>query len=259
MERPKYLEYRYRRDQISRYSITREVSVVLEKPAAAILRMVGKKRSEKREVWNETWTMELRVSDVRPDYSALVKTQVTDAVRTAKGEPVGYENGDPRNEFLNETVDQFGGLKEHAGTLPTPHLLLFPEEPQVTGSEWQKSRVEHIQTYSPQGQTLGNAAVTVNYRCRLERFAEDEGGIEFAEITFSGTGGLGQDSTPGYHSCEVSGTARFAIRDGYILSAEVERVVSAHLDEKQILRTRAKELFHHLSEGREQAVGGMRL
>lgn len=259
MERPKYLEYRYRRDQISRYSIARLVSVSLEKPAAALLRMVGKKVSEKREVWDETWTMELRVSDVRPDYSALVKTQVTEAARTVKGEAVGFDGSDPCNEFLNETVDQFGGLKDHAGTLPTPHLLLFPEEPQSTGSEWQKSRVEYIQMFSPQGQASGSGAVTVAYSCRLERFAEEDDGTEYADIAISGSGQIGTESIPGYHHYEVRGTARFAIRDGYILSADIVRIVSAQLEEKQILRTSFKEIFHHLSEGRAQSVGGMRL
>lgn len=259
MERPKYLEYRYRRDQISRYSVIRNVSVTLEKPALALLRMVGKKKSARKESWDETWTLELRVSDVRPDYSALVKTQVTEATRKVKGDQVGFEGGDPRNEFLNETVDQFGGLKEQHGSLPTPHLLLCPEEPQLTGGEWERTRTDHIPLFTPQGRAAGHGPITVVYRGRVDSFEEDEDGTECALIAVSGYGELGTEGDPGFHTFQASGNIKFALREGFIMSAEIVRSVSAHLEDKQILIHSAKEVFHHLSEGREQAIGGMRL
>lgn len=259
MERPKYLEYRHRRDQIARFTVTRNVIVTLERPALALLRMVGKKTSAKRDTYEESWTMELRTSDVRPDYSALVKTQVTEAKRTSKGEEMPYETGaDPTTEFLNETVDQFGGLTEHHGTLPTPHIVLFPDEPQVTGGEWSRSRVEQVPLINAQGRLTGHGPMTVTYRGRIDSFGEEDG-VEYADISLSGLGQLGDENDPAWQTFQVGGTVRFALRDGYMMGAEVTRSHAAHLEEKQVLTTTTQEVFQHLSQGREQSVGGMRL
>lgn len=259
MERPKYLEYRHRRDQISRFTVTRNVIVTLEKPALALLRMVGKKTSAKRETYEENWTMELRTSDVRPDYSALVKTQVTEAVKTVKGEEVPYEAGsDPKTEFLNETVDQFGGLRDHHGTLPTPHVVLFSDEPQVTGGEWVKSRVEQLPLYNAQGRVTGHGPMTVAYRGRIDAYGEDDG-VEFADISLSALGQLGEDSDPVWQTLQVGGNVRFALRDGYMIGAEITRSLAVHLEEKQVLTTTTQEVFQYLSQSREHSVGGMRL
>lgn len=258
MERPKYLEYRYRRDQIIGFEIHRTVVVTLERPAAAILRLVGKKTSAKRDTYEEKWTMELRVADVRPDYSAPIKVMLTSAQKLVKGEAVPYEGTDPTTEFLNETVDQFGKLTEFNGTLPTPHLVAFPEDPQVTGGEWEQTREENLPVYTPEGRVMAHEPTIVVYRGRIEQFGEKDG-VEFAQISFSGRGVRGEEGDPVWQEYTTAGNLRFAIRDGHMLTAEVTRSMAAHITDGQILTTTAQETFVHTSEGTERSVGGMRL
>ncbi len=258
MERPKYLEYRHRRDQITRFNVKRTLIVTLERPALALLRLVGKKTSAKRETWDEEWSLELRTSDVRPDYSAQVKVQVLAARKLVKGDEVPFESGaDPTTEFLNETVDQFGCLRDLHGTLATPHLLVFPDEPQRTGGEWERSRNEILPVSAPDGRTTGFEPMSVLYRGRLDGFGE-EGGVDYADIAISAAGRRGEESDPVWQQYTVAGTVRFAIRDGHILSATVVRSMATHL-EKHLLTTTAQEEFAYESEGTEQTVGGMRL
>lgn len=259
IERPKYLEYRHRRDQITRFNVKRKVSVKLSKPAVALLRLVGKKVSAKEVTsYEEDWVMELRVSDVRPDYSALLKTQVTEATKKVSGQEVAYEGGGPVTEFLNETVDQFGGLSEHHGTLPTPHILVFPEDPQETGSEWEKSRRECVPVYDESGRALNHEPLEMTYRCRLDGFGEDDG-VEYADISLSGFGRRGEEGKPVWQEYTVTGTARYAIREGHILTAHVTRSLANHLAEENILTMTNEEQFQHASQGTEKTVGGMRL
>lgn len=257
MERPKYLEYRHRRDQIARFRVKRTIINTLEKPAVAILRLVGKKTSAKRETFDENWTLELRTADVRPDYSAPVKIQVTECSKLVKGEPVSYDGPDPTNEFLSETVDQFGLLSDISGTLPTPHLLVFPEDPQVTGGEWERSRQEMLPVSAPDGRPAGHDLMSVTYQGRVDEYGEADG-VEYADISFTGMGRRGEETNPVWQQYSVAGTARFAIRDGHLLSAEIARSMATHL-EKYVLTNTAKETFVHEAQGTEQTVGGMRL
>lgn len=258
IERPKYLEYRHRRDQITQYSVKRSVSITLAKPAAAFLRLVGKKTSAKTDTYEEEWMMELRISDVRPDYSALVKTQVTDAKKLVGGEEVSYDGPDPTTEFLNETVDQFGRLTEHHGTLPTPHILCFPEDPQSTGSEWEMTREENQPTYDQSGQRTGHQPMAVTYRCRIDGFGDD-GGVEYADCSVSGFGRRGEEGVPVWQEFTVTGNVRYAIRDGHMLNAQVSRSLANHLVEENVLTIASEEKFLHASQGTEKTVGGMRL
>jgi hypothetical protein len=257
MERPKYLEYRHRRDQITGFRVRRTVVITLERPALALLRLVGKKTSAKRETYDEEWRMELRTSDVRPDYSALVKVQVTDAKKLVKGEEVSYDSGNPTTEFLNETVDQFGRLREHAGTLPTPQLVVFPDEPQITGGEWERERDEMLPISGPDGRTTGHEPMTVVYRGRIDGFGEQHG-VQYADISVSAVGRRGEETDPVWQQYTVAGTVKFAVREGHIINADVVRSMAVHL-EKHVLTTTTKEEFQHESEGTEQTVGGMRL
>jgi hypothetical protein len=257
MERPKYLEYRHRRDQIIQYNVVREVKATLEKPAPKLLRMVGKKMTATHDSYSETWVMELRVSDVRPDYSGLVKSQVTEAHRMINGEEVGYEGiTDPTTEFLNETVDRVGQLKEISGTLPTPHLLLFPEDPMGSGQDWTRSRMEMLPKCGPDGSVSGYDSMKVNYSCRVDAFGDE--GTEFADIAISGTGTRGTEEDPIRQEYEVTGNIRFAIRDGHIMTANVVRRMKSFFD-VYILTSTATEEFSHGSQGTEKSVGGMRL
>ena len=256
MERPKYLEYRHRRDQIVRYDITREITVTLEKPAAALLRLVGKKMKAKRDSYSEFWEMELRVSDVRPDWSGLVKSQVTNAQRFVGGEETGYTGlPDPTTEFLNETVDRYGKLTELAGTLPTPHLVLFPEDPMTTGQEWTSSRREILPLCGPDGTISGYEPMEVTYRGRVDAFGDD--GTEFADLAISGSGARGSEDSV-RQQYEVIGNVRFAIRDGHILSAKVTRQMKSFFD-VYVVTSEATEEYKHASEETEKSVGGMRL
>lgn len=257
MERPKYLEYRHRRDQITCFNVTRNIITTLEKPAVAILRLVGKKTSAKRDTYKEKWVLEVRTTDVRPDYSALVKVQVTEAQKFIKEESVGYDGADPTTEFLNETVSQFGLLDEHHGTLPTPQLLVFPDDPQVTGGEWERSRKEMLPVSAPDGRPAGFEVMSVTYQGRLDAFGEDNG-VEYADITVTGLGKRGEETDPVWQEYSVAGTVRFAIREGHIISADIARSMAVHL-EKHVLTTTVQEQYSHAAQGTEQTVGGMRL
>lgn len=257
MERPKYLEYRHRRDQITRFTISREIKATLEKPAAKLLRLVGKKMSASNDSYNEELTMELRVSDVRPDWTGLVKSQVVKAVRSVKGEEVGYEGlSDPTTEFLNETVDRFGQLSEISGTLPTPHLLLFPDEPKVTGEEWTRTRKEMLPKTGPDGLKGGHEPMDVTYRCRVDAYGDE--GVEYADISITGAGTRGSKEASDLQEYEVGGTVRFAIRDGHILHATIARQMKSYFD-VYILTTLNLEEYQYSEQDTEQAVGGMRL
>ena len=257
MERPKYLEYRHRRDQIVRYTVTREVCNTLEKPAAALLRLVGKKMKATRDSYSEFWEMELRVSDVRPDWSGLVKTQVTSAQRFVQGEEASYAGlSDPTTEFLNETVDRYGKLTELAGTLPTPHLLLFPEDPMSTGQEWTSSRMEILPLCGPDGIISGYGPMEVTYRGRVDAYGDD--GTEFADIAISASGVRGTQDDPVRQEYEVLGNVRFAIREGHTISAKVTRRLKSFFD-VYVVTSEAVEEFKHASQETEKSVGGMRL
>lgn len=258
MERPKYLEYRHRRGNIARFAIKRTQTVTVEKPAAAILRAFGKKTAASSDSFDEEWNMELRTTDVKPDWSALVKIQVTEAARLVKGEKLAYTaNADPTTDFLNETVDRFGLLGDHNGSLPTPHLFLFPEEPKRSGEEWTRARDEQLQISGPDGQVKSNDARSVTYTGRIDQFGTDEDGVEFADLAFSGTATIteGEEFSEVY---EVVGRGRFAIRDGYIMSAQVTRSNITTIDKVVITRS-VKENFVHDSSGEEKTVGGMRI
>lgn len=257
MERPKYLEYRHRRDQVARFKVKRTTIVSLERPAAAILRLVGKKTSAKRETFDEEWMMELRTSDVRPDYSALVKVQVTEAKKLVKGDEVAYDGTNPTTEFLNETVDRFGCLKDHHGTLPSPHLVVFADEPQLAGGEWERTRMESLPVSGPDGRVTGHEPMPVLYRGRVDAYGT-EGGVEYADISVSALGRRGEETDPVWQEYSVAGTVRFALRDGHMLSADMGRSMATHL-EKHVLTTTLKETFEHVSAETEQSVGGMRM
>lgn len=257
MERPKYLEYRHRRGNIQRFQVKRTQSVKIEKPAAAILRLVGKKVSASSDSFDEEWTMELRTTDVKPDYSGLVKTQVTEAVRIVKGERLAYDSAnDPTTLFLNETVDRFGGLTGHHGSLLTPQLFLFPDDPKRTGEQWTKERQEIIPISGPDGQVKSHEARPVTYQGRVDQFGMD-GDTEFADIAFSGRGVVteGEEFNQVF---EVMGSGRFAIRDGYILSAELTRSNITTID-KIVITASWVEKFSYDSSAEEKTVGGMRI
>ena len=257
MERPKYLEYRHRRDQVTRYTISREVKATLEKPAAKLLRLVGKKMSATNDSYNEELTMELRISDVRPDWSGLVKSQVTSAKRTVKDEEVGSEGlSDPTTEFLNERVDRFGQLTEISGTLPTPHILLFPDEPMKTGDEWTRSRKEMLPLCGPDGSVGGHEEMEVTYRCRVDAYGDD--GVEYADISLTGTGARGGKETSNLQEYEVGGNVRFAIRDGYIIHASIARQMKSYFDIYILTRLNVEQ-YQHADQDTEKTVGGMRL
>jgi hypothetical protein len=258
IERPKYLEYRHQRDRIASFQVQRSVEVKVERPAAALLRLVGKKTSAKTESFLEEWTVELRTTDVMPDRSALVKTQVTRASRSSKsGEPMEYgERESPTTEFLNEVVDLYGMLSGHHGSLPTPHLAIFSEEPVKQGQEWQRTRHELLPISSPDGSIRAFEAKPVTYTCRLEGLGE-ENGIEYADISISGTGEFGEGEGV-RQSYTVSGRVRFALREGHTLTAEVARAMASVIGETVLTRS-ASEKFAFMSRGTEQTVGGMRI
>lgn len=229
----------------------------LEKPAPVLLRLVGKKTTAKKDSYQEEWTMELRTSDVRPDYSGLVKTQVKLAKRLVNGEEVGYDGlTDPSTEFLNETVDRFGGLHAIQGTLPTPHLILFPEEPQKTGGEWERSRQEILPVTGPDGRVTGFELMEVTYRGRVEEYVDDV--IDYAVVSFSGSARKGSESDPVRQEYTSTGTVHFALHDGHILTAEVVREMKTFL-EVYVLTVKVKEDMRHAAHGTEKSVGGMRI
>ncbi len=257
IERPKYLEYRHQRDRIASFEVKRTVEVRVEKPAAALLRLVGKKTNKQAEKYQEEWTLELRTTDVMPDRSALVKTQVTEARRLLKGETVPFpDRENPTTEFLNEVVDLTGTLSGHQGSLPSPHLLLFPEEPVKQGQEWQRTRQELLPVAGPDGSIKGFQPRGVTYSCRLEAFGE-QGSIEYADVDVSAHG---QFEEPGgvQQTYTVSGTVRFALRDGHTLSARVQRSMAYALGGAVLTRLTDEE-FAFMSRGTEQTVGGMRI
>jgi hypothetical protein len=257
MERPKYLEYRHRRDQIVRYTVARQVKTTLEKPASALLRLVGKKMKATRDTYSELWEMELRVSDVRPDWSGIVKSQVTSAQRFVQGEESTYAGlSDPTTEFLSETVDRYGNLTELAGTLPTPHLVLFPEDPMSTGQEWTSSRMEILPKCGLDGKVSGYEPMEVIYRGRVDAYGDD--GTEFADIAISASGARGTEDDPVRQEYEVSGNVRFAIRDGHTISAKVTRTLKSFFD-VYVVTSESVEEFKHASQETEKSVGGMRL
>lgn len=258
IERPKYLEYRQQRDRIASFEVKRSVEVKLERPAAALLRLVGKKTTNKQaDSYQEEWTMELRTTDVMPDRSGLVKTQVTHARRLHKGEPVAFPDREsPTTEFLNEVVDLYGKLSGHQGSLPTPHLLLFPEEPVKQGQEWERTRDELLPVAGPDGGLKAYQPRAVTYSCRLDAFGE-ENNIEYADVSLSGQGEFGE---PGgiQQTYTVSGSVRFAIRDGHTLTATVKRAMATALGGSVVTRV-VDEEFAFMSQGTEQTVGGMRI
>lgn len=257
IERPKYLEYRHQRDRINSYSVRRLVELKVERPAAALMRLVGKKTTAKKDEFEEQWVLELRTTDVMPDRSALVKTQVTQAVRTVKGESVPFPDREsPTTEFLNEVVDLGGQLSSHQGSLPTPHLVLFPEEPVKKGHEWQRTRHEMLPIYGADGQLKTYAPQAVTYSGRVDEIGEQDDGVEFADLSLSGQGEFSDSGGP-QQVYSVSGTVRFALRDGHVLKADLTRAMVVAVGEVVVTRT-AKELFAFLARGTEQAVGGMR-
>lgn len=258
IERPKFLEYRHQRDRIATFEVNRQVEIKVERPAAALLRLVGKKTSAKSDAYNEHWTLELRTTDVMPDRSALVKTQVTQATRSSlKGEPLTFgDRENPTTEFLNEVVDLYGMLSNHHGSLPTPHLVLFPDEPVKQGQEWSRTRHELLPIASADGSVKNFSAQPVSYSCRLDAFGTDKG-VEFADIAFSGSGTFGDPE--GIHQTYTSvGRVRFAIRDGHTMTAEVVRSMAISLGTVVLTRS-ATEQFSFGSTGAEQTVGGMRI
>lgn len=257
IERPKYLEYRHQRDRIASFEVKRSIEVRLERPAAALLRLVGKKTNKQAEKYQEEWTLELRTTDVMPDRGALVKTQVTEARRLVKGEPVPFpDRENPTTEFLNEVVALTGTLSGHQGSLPSPHLLLFPEEPVKQGQEWQRSRQELLPIAGADGSVKGFQARAVAYSCRLDAFGE-QGGTEYADISLSGQG---EFEEPGgiQQTYSVSGTVRFAIRDGHTLQANIRRSMAIALGGAVVTRS-VDEEFAFMSRGTEHTVGGMRI
>lgn len=257
IERPKYLEYRHQRDRITAFEIKRDIEVKVERPTGALLRLVGKKTSQQSESYQEEWTLELRTTDVMPDRSALVKTQVTQAKRVLKGEPVEIpDRENPTTEFLNEVVDLYGALSGHQGSLPTPHLLLFPDEPVKAGQPWQRTRHELLPVAGPDGQVKGCAPQAVVYSCRVEEFGE-QNNVEYADVVLEG---LGEFGAPGQvqQRFTVSGKVRFAIRDGHTLTASLARSMATSVGGAMLTRT-VNERFAFLSRGTEQTVGGMRI
>ncbi len=259
IERPKFLEYRHQRDRIATFEVKRSVEIKVERPAAALMRLVGKKTSAKSDSYLEEWTLELRTTDVKPDRSALVKTQVTAARRTTMdGEPVALSDRDsPTSEFLNEVVDLYGQLSSHNGSLPTPHLVLFPDEAVRQGQEWQRSRHELLPLNGPDGNVKSYAAQEVAYACRLDAFGSDDHGVEYADISLSGQGQFGDPN--GIHQSFTSvGRVRFAIRDGHIISADVVRTMATVLGSTVLTRA-ASEHFSFGSRDTEKTVGGMRI
>ncbi len=258
IERAKYLEYRHQRDRINSYNVNRKVEIKVERPAAALLRLVGKKTNAKTDEYQEDWSMELRTTDVMPDRSALVKTQVTQAVRKVKGEAVPFPDREsPTNEFLNEVVDLSGKLSGHQGSLPSPHLALFPEEPVKKGQEWERSRHELLPIYAPDGQVKNYAPHSVTYSGRVDDIGEQDDGVEFVDLTLSGLGEFGGESSP-KQAFSVQGKIRFALRDGHVLKANLTRAMAVTLGEVTLTHT-AQETFAFLSRGTEQSVGGMRM
>lgn len=258
IERPKYIEYRHQRDRIASFEVKRTVEVKIERPASALARMVGKKTTAKQDSYDEEWVLELRTTDVMPDYSAPVKTQVTQATRTAKGESLPYVGGEnPTTEFLNETVDRYGMLSAHHGSLPTPHLLLFPEEPVKKGEEWERSRHELVPISGPDGQVKAYEARPVTYVCRVDEFGDD-GGVEFADVAVSGFSQFGGGDDGPSQTYTVVGRVRFAIRDGHTITAKVVRSMATSVDKVVVTRS-ASEKFSFMSRGTEQTVGGMRI
>lgn len=258
IERPKFLEYRHQRDRIATFVVKRQIEIKVERPAAALLRLVGKKTSAKSDAYNEDWTIELRTTDVMPDRSALVKTQVTQATRsTPKGEPLPFgDRESPTTEFLNENVDLYGMLSNHHGSLPTPHLVLFPEEPVKQGQEWTRTRHELLPVSGPDGTVKLYSAHPVSYSCRLDALGTDNG-VEYADIAFSGSGAFGDPEGVSQTYTSV-GRVRFAVRDGHTITAEVVRSMATSLG-TAVLTKSATEHFSFGSTGAEQTVGGMRI
>ncbi len=257
IERPKYIEYRHQRDRIASFAVKRTVEVKIERPAGALARMVGKKTKAQHDSYEEEWILELRTTDVMPDYSAPVKTQVTQASRTAKGEPLPYVgNEDPTTEFLNETVDRYGMLSGQHGSLPSPHLLIFTEEPVKKGEEWERTRQELVPISGLDGQIKSYEARPVTYVCRVDDFG-DEGGQEYADVAVSGFGQFGGEQGTS-QTYTVVGRVRFAIRDGHTITAKVDRSMATSVDKVVITRS-TSEQFSFMSRGTEQTIGGMRI
>lgn len=258
IERPKYLEYRHQRDRIASFEVTRSIEIKVERPAAALLRLVGKKTSAKSDSYLEEWSIECRTTDVMPDRSALVKTQVTKATRTnSAGEPIPFgDRENPTTEFLNEVVDLYGALSGHQGSLPSPHLVVFPDEPVKQGQEWQRTRHELLPISGPDGNIKAYAAHPVTYSARLDAFGADNG-VEYADISFSGLGQFGNPEAV-HQTYTSTGRVRFAIRDGHTLTAEVVRSMATALGATVLTRA-VTEHFSFGSRGTEQTVGGMRM
>lgn len=257
IERPKYLEYRHQRDRITAFEVKRDVEVKVERPTGAFLRLVGKKTSQQSESFQEEWTVELRTTDVMPDRGALVKTQVTQARRTAKGEAMPYgDRESPTAEFLTEVVSLHGALSAHQGSLPTPHLLVFPEEPVKAHQPWQITRHEMLPLAGADGQIKAYAPQAIDYSCQVESFGE-ENNVEYADVVVNGTGTFGGENSA-QQAYTVSGKVRFAIRDGHTLRASIARCLAITVGGAVLTRT-AKEKFSFLSRGTEQTVGGMRI
>lgn len=255
-ERAKYLEYRQRRGQITRFEIERDVKVTMEQPALALLRIVGKKTSQKSTGYSEKWTWEMTATDIKPDYSSLLKSQVIEASRFVKGQEVSYDGvEDPKNEFRSETVDRFGLLSEQSGTLPTVNLCVFPEEPVITGQEWNRTRNEFVPITSPDGVIRHRAEHPVEYQGRVESF-DTLDGLEVANIEMSGLGEFEVLGIP--HTVAASGNVVFAIREGHILKADWQHSVAAQL-EKVVLTQAVSSKLTYASQGTEQTVGGMRM
>ena len=222
------------------------------------MRLVGKKTSAKRETYSEEWELELRITDVRPDYSGIVKTQVTKATLLKDKEAVDYgELPNPEKEFLSETVDRFGLLSDLQGTLPTPHLLVFPEEPQLAGGEWTRARMEMLPVVGPNGAVSGHIAMEVTYTGSVEAYGE-ENGTEFADISIKGLARKGNEGDSLWQEYTVGGSVRLAVRDGYLMSGTVVRSMANHLENHVLTRTTNEE-FRHTLGSKEEAVGGMRL
>ncbi len=256
IERPKYLEYRHQRDRIASFVVKRHIEVKVEKPAVVLLRLVGKKTKAKTDEYHEEWNLELRTTDVMPDRGALIKTQVTQAVRKVKGESVPFgDRENPTTEFLNEVVSLSGKLSGHQGSLPTPHLVLFPDEPLKKGEEWNSSRYELLPIVGVDGQVKSFAPHQVDYSGRVENFGELDSGTEYVDLALSGQGEFGNEIRQTY---TVEGTVRFALREGHVISADLKRAMAATLGETVLTRT-AREQFTFTSKGTEQSVGGMRM
>ena len=258
IERPKYLEYRHQRDRIQSFAVKRQIETTIEQPAAALLRLVGKKTKARKDEFTEEWSIELRTTDVMPDRSGLVKTQVTQAIRKVKGVEVPFPDREsPTTEFLNEVVDLTGKLSSHQGSLPTPHLLLFPDEPVKKGQEWQRSRYELMPVYGTDGQVKTYSAHQIDYSGRVDDLGETEDGTEYADISISGRSEFQAPSGPP-QTYTVGGTVRFALRDGHVIHADLTRAMLVSLGDIAVTRS-VKEQFAFMSRGTEQSVGGMRI